>query len=60
MGEVLTHTFLGPVTRLKVIGTGVELISDVPTARVEALPIGMRVVARVPTQGVRLLSLASD
>src|SRR5437868_5261566 len=60
VGEVLTHTFLGPVTRLKVIGTGVELISDVPTARVEALPIGMRVVARVPAQGVRLLSLASD
>jgi putative spermidine/putrescine transport system ATP-binding protein len=60
VGDVLTHTFLGPVTRLKVIGPEVELISDVPTARVEALPIGMRVVARLPAQGVRLLSLAPE
>jgi putative spermidine/putrescine transport system ATP-binding protein len=59
-GEVLTHTFLGPVTRVKVLGPGVELIADVPTARVEALPIGMKVAARVPTEGVRLLSLADQ
>jgi putative spermidine/putrescine transport system ATP-binding protein len=57
-GEVLTHTFLGPVTRVKVIGEGVDLIADIPTSRVEALPIGMRVTARVPAEGVRLLSLA--
>jgi putative spermidine/putrescine transport system ATP-binding protein len=59
-GEVLTHTFLGPVTRLKVIGEGVELIADIPTSRVEALPIGQRVTAQVPAQGVRLLSLANQ
>jgi putative spermidine/putrescine transport system ATP-binding protein len=58
-GEVLTHTFLGPVTRLKVVGSGAELIADIPTARVDSLPIGLRVVARVPSSGTRLLSLDS-
>jgi putative spermidine/putrescine transport system ATP-binding protein len=60
VGDVLTHTFLGPVTRLKVLGEGVELIADIPTARVETLPIGMRVVARIPDEGIRLLSLAGQ
>jgi putative spermidine/putrescine transport system ATP-binding protein len=59
-GEILTHTFLGPVTRLKVIGEGVDLIADIPTSRVESLPIGLRVTARVPAEGVRLLSLADQ
>src|SRR5207237_47734 len=31
-GEVITQTFLGPVTRLKVVGPGAGLIADVPTA----------------------------
>jgi putative spermidine/putrescine transport system ATP-binding protein len=57
-GEVLTHTFLGPVTRVKVIGEGADLIADLPTSRVASLPIGLKVVARVPAEGVRLLSLA--
>jgi putative spermidine/putrescine transport system ATP-binding protein len=56
-GEVLTHTFLGPVTRLKVIGPGTDLIVDVPSSRVDSLPVGLGVVARVPSAGVRLLSL---
>jgi putative spermidine/putrescine transport system ATP-binding protein len=59
-GEILTHTFLGSVTRLKILGTGSDLISDVPTARVDSLPIGSRVVARVPAAGTRLLSLAEE
>jgi putative spermidine/putrescine transport system ATP-binding protein len=59
-GEVLTHTFLGPVTRLKVVGTDTELIADVSTAQSEALPIGIRVVARVPSSGTRLLTLESE
>jgi putative spermidine/putrescine transport system ATP-binding protein len=59
-GEVLTQTFLGPVTRLKVIGPGGDLISDLPTARAEALPVGARVVARVPSDEARLLSLPED
>jgi putative spermidine/putrescine transport system ATP-binding protein len=56
-GEVVTHTFLGPVTRLKMLGENTELLADVPTARVDSLPIGMRVAARVPVEGTRLLTL---
>ncbi|HVC87355.1 MAG TPA: ABC transporter ATP-binding protein [Gaiellaceae bacterium] len=64
-GEVLTQTFLGPVTRLKVnlgagAGAGAGLIADMSTARAAALPVGARVVARIPTEGAMLLSLADD
>jgi putative spermidine/putrescine transport system ATP-binding protein len=59
-GEVLTHTFLGSITRLKIIGSETDLIADVPTARVDALPIGLRVVAHVPATGTRLLSLGEE
>jgi putative spermidine/putrescine transport system ATP-binding protein len=59
-GEVITHTFLGSVTRLKILGQDTEYIADVPTARVDSLPIGTRVVARVPSVGTRLLSLAEE
>jgi putative spermidine/putrescine transport system ATP-binding protein len=57
-GEVISHTFLGSVTRLKVRGPGGDLIADMATARAEALPVGSRVFAHVPVEGVRLLSLA--
>ena len=60
VGEVLTHTFLGPVTRLKLIGPSADLIADVPTSRVDSLPVGRRVVAHVPSSGARLLSLTED
>src|SRR5581483_4711894 len=53
-GEVITHTFLGPVTRLKVTG---GLIADMSTARASALPVGSSVVATVPTEGVQVISL---
>jgi putative spermidine/putrescine transport system ATP-binding protein len=56
-GDVLSHTFLGPVTRLTVAGPGGNLIADMSTARAEALPVGSRVVAHVPTEGSRLLTL---
>ena len=55
--EVLTQTFLGPVTRLKMTG---RLIADMSTARASALPVGATVVAQVPTEGVQLLTLADD
>jgi putative spermidine/putrescine transport system ATP-binding protein len=55
--EVLSQTFLGPVTRLKMTG---GLISDMSTARASALPVGASVVAEVPTEGVQLLSLPDD
>jgi putative spermidine/putrescine transport system ATP-binding protein len=59
-GEVITQTFLGPVTRLKVVGPAGDLIADLPTARAEALPVGSRVAARVPAEGARLLSLQDE
>jgi putative spermidine/putrescine transport system ATP-binding protein len=59
-GEVVTHTFLGPVTRVKVVGPGSELIADLSTSRAEALPPGARVTARVPSDTARLLSLPDD
>jgi putative spermidine/putrescine transport system ATP-binding protein len=60
VGEVITHTFLGSVTRLKILGQQTEYIADIPTARVDSLPIGLRVVAHVPSMGTRLLSLADE
>jgi putative spermidine/putrescine transport system ATP-binding protein len=56
-GEVVTQTFLGPVTRLKVTG---GLIADMSTARASALPVGSRVIANVPEDGVQLLTLTDD
>jgi putative spermidine/putrescine transport system ATP-binding protein len=59
-GEVLTQTFLGPVTRLKVTGSGTSLIADMSTARAAALPVGAQVVARIPSEGAKLISLPDD
>jgi putative spermidine/putrescine transport system ATP-binding protein len=59
-GEVLTQTFLGPVTRLKVSGSGTSLIADMSTARAAALPVGARVVAKIPSEGAKLISLPDD
>jgi putative spermidine/putrescine transport system ATP-binding protein len=56
-GDVISHTFLGPVTRLKVVGPGGDLTSDVPTSRVSSLPVGLKVVAHVPAGDTRVLSL---
>jgi putative spermidine/putrescine transport system ATP-binding protein len=57
-GEVLSHTFLGPVTRLKVDAPGGQLTADMPVSRAAALPIGMRVRATFPAETARVLSLA--
>ncbi len=59
-GEVLTQTFLGPVTRLKVSGSGTSLIADMSTARAAALPVGSSVVAKIPSEGAKLISLPDD
>jgi putative spermidine/putrescine transport system ATP-binding protein len=56
-GEVLSHTFLGPVTRLKIISPAGDLTSDVSTSEAGTLPVGMKVVAHVPPGDTRLLSL---
>ncbi len=59
-GEVITQTFLGPVTRLKIVGPNADLIADMSTSRAEALPVGSSVVAHVPAEGARLLSLTDE
>ena len=55
--EVVTQTFLGPVTRVKMTG---GLIADMSTARASALPVGASVVAQVPADGIQLLTLGDD
>jgi putative spermidine/putrescine transport system ATP-binding protein len=59
-GEVITQTFLGPVTRLKVSGPNTSLIADMSTARAAALPVGATVVAHIPAEGAKLLSLPPE
>jgi putative spermidine/putrescine transport system ATP-binding protein len=60
VGDVVTQTFLGPVTRLKIIGAGVDVIADVPTQKALGLPVGTRVAAVLPAEGARLLTLKGD
>jgi putative spermidine/putrescine transport system ATP-binding protein len=60
IGDVVTQTFLGPVTRLKILGNGVDVIADVPTQKALALPVGTRVSAVLPAEGARLLTLNED
>ena len=56
-GAVVSHTFLGSVTRVKVgVGAG-EVTADVPTTRVGAIPIGQLAVLRFPADSARVLSL---
>ncbi len=59
-GEIVSQTFLGPVTRLKVAVDGTELTADVSAARAHSLPVGTPVSATFPAEGARLLSLADD
>jgi putative spermidine/putrescine transport system ATP-binding protein len=60
VGDVVTQTFLGPVTRLKILGDGVDVIADVPTQIALGLPVGTRVAAALPAEGVRILELKED
>jgi putative spermidine/putrescine transport system ATP-binding protein len=59
-GEVIAQTFLGPVTRLKVVGPGADLIADVSTAKAATLPIGMKVTVGLPAADARLLELSDE
>jgi putative spermidine/putrescine transport system ATP-binding protein len=60
VGDVVTQTFLGPVTRLKIVGSDVDIIADVPTQKALGLPVGTRVAATLPSDGARLLDLKGD
>ena len=58
-GEVISHTFLGPVTRLKVTfgeDEG-EMTADVSASRADSYPVGTRVGVGFPSGSARLLSL---
>ncbi|HKB94610.1 MAG TPA: ABC transporter ATP-binding protein [Gaiellaceae bacterium] len=59
-GEVLTHTFLGPVTRVRIASATASLIADMPTARAAALPPGSKVDATLPAADARLLELTGE
>ena len=61
-GEVVSHTFLGSVTRVRIEDAGGEhgLTADLSTAQAEALTIGTHVVASFPADAARLLSLAQQ
>jgi putative spermidine/putrescine transport system ATP-binding protein len=59
-GTVLSQTFLGSVTRVKVTTPETTLISDMSAGRAEALPVGARVTARVPGDEARLISLPDE
>jgi putative spermidine/putrescine transport system ATP-binding protein len=60
VGDIVTQTFLGATTRLKIVGPGVDVIADVPTQKALGLPVGTRVTAALPAQGVRLLDLREE
>jgi putative spermidine/putrescine transport system ATP-binding protein len=56
-GEVISHTFLGPVTRLKVTFGEGEMTADVSASRADSYPVGMRVAVGFPSGSARVLSL---
>jgi putative spermidine/putrescine transport system ATP-binding protein len=59
-GTVLTHTFLGGATRIRIDTGGSELTADVPTGRIGTLGIGTRVQATFPAETARVLTLTED
>jgi putative spermidine/putrescine transport system ATP-binding protein len=62
IGEVVSHIFLGSVTRVRIVDPSGEegLTGDVPPSHAAALPIGTRVLARFPAESPRLLSLVEQ
>jgi putative spermidine/putrescine transport system ATP-binding protein len=56
-GEVVSQTFLGSVTRLRVLAGPAEWTADLSAERAEALPIGSHVSLRFPAASAKLLSL---
>ncbi|MGH2403581.1 MAG: ABC transporter ATP-binding protein [bacterium] len=61
VGQVASKSFLGAITRLKVVmDAGDELAADVQSARTDAFPVGSRVVLRVAPDTPRVLSLPDN
>ncbi len=61
-GEVISSTFLGSTTRVRVVdGSGQRtLTADISTTLAAGLPVGTRAIASFPPDSARLLSLADD
>jgi putative spermidine/putrescine transport system ATP-binding protein len=57
-GDVLSHTFLGSVTRVHVQAGKSEWTADLSGERAAALPVGSRVAIRFPAESAKLLTLA--
>ena len=60
VGEVLSHTFLGAVTRIKVLAGDAEWSADLSVESASVLPVGSRVSVRFPAASAQLLSLAES
>ena len=56
-GEVVSQTFLGSVTRLRVLAGPAEWTADLSAERAAALPIGSQVSLRFPSSSAKLLTL---
>ncbi|MGI8974118.1 MAG: ABC transporter ATP-binding protein [Gaiella sp.] len=56
-GAVVSQTFLGSVTRLRVLAGPSEWTADLSAERAGGLPVGARVTLRFPASSARLLSL---
>jgi putative spermidine/putrescine transport system ATP-binding protein len=56
-GEVVSHTFLGSVTRLRVLAGTSEWTADLSGERAAAMPVGARVRVGFPAASAKLLSL---
>ena len=55
-GQVTAHTFLGPVTRVRVaVDDGPELVATVPSASALEFAVGQRVTARFAAASARVL-----
>ena len=61
-GEVISSTFLGSTTRVRVADKSGErtLTADISTAQAAPLTVGTKVVASFPSDSARLLSLADE
>lgn len=59
-GVVVSHAFLGPISRIKVGKDGHEITADLPSRAALSLELGDRVAVRFDPQSPRLLSLKGD
>jgi putative spermidine/putrescine transport system ATP-binding protein len=57
VGSVVSHTFLGSVTRVRVEAGDSEWTADLSGERAAALPVDSRVAIRFPAASAKLLSL---